>query len=53
MLGLHERTRCAIGIGVNKDFEVNTIAMDGNIIVKTEEMNISVDNSLPMEDIDA
>ena len=51
MLGLHERTRCAIGIGVNKDFEVNTIAMDGNIIVKTEEMNISADNSLPMEDI--
>jgi P4 family phage/plasmid primase-like protien len=52
MLGLGERTRCALHIGVNKDFEISSISMDGNIMVETANMNIAVDNSLPIEDID-
>ena len=53
MPGLHDRPRCAMHIGVNKEFEIEAISLEGNIIVKTQDMNLAMDNSLPLEDINA
>ena len=54
LVGLSDRVRCAIGIGVNKDFEISSISSDGgNTIVHTSTMNLSVKNAVPVEDIDA
>ena len=52
MQGLHDRPRCAVGIGVNNEFEIEAISMDKDIVIKTEDMNILRDNPLPIEQID-
>lgn len=54
LLGLGDRVRCAMGIGINKDFDIASISSDGgNTIILTSTMNLSVKNAVPMEDIDA
>lgn len=54
LVGLGDRSRCAMGIGVNKDFEIASISPDGGTtIILTSTMNLSVKNAVPVEDIDA
>ena len=51
MPGLLDRTRVALGIGVNKNFEIDSVALGEHVTVKLEDMNIAKANSLPIEDI--
>lgn len=54
LTGLGDRARCAMGIGVNKDFEIASISPDnGTTIIPVSTMNLSVKNAVPLEDIDA
>ena len=51
MPGLLERTRVAMNIGVNKNFEIDSVAFGEHVTIKLDEMNIAKANSLPIEDI--
>lgn len=54
LLGLSDRARCAMGISINKDFEIASISTDnGSTIIHNASMNLSIKNAVPLEDIDA
>lgn len=51
--GLLDRTRVALNIGVNKNFEIDSVAFGENVTIKIGDMNILQSNSMPIEEIDA